>query len=54
MLVVSQLDAKEIGDDGVNGGGLPEGPGGIGSVVATQGEGPTGRIPSDLREDRLL
>ena len=44
MSVVSQADAKEIGDKGVDGCGLPEGPGNSGSVVAARVGGPPGRL----------
>ena len=51
MLVVIQAGAKEIGKNGVGGGGLPEGPGDSGGVITAQGGGPTGRLPADLRDN---
>ena len=52
--VVSQADAKEIDDDGVDGGGFPEGPSDSGSVISAHSGGLTGRLSADLRKDRLL
>ena len=48
VLVVRQVDAKEIGDLGVDGGGFPEGPSDSVSVIADQDGGPPGRISADL------
>ena len=52
--VVSRVDAKEIGDGAVDGGGFPEGPSDSGSIISAHCGGPPGRISADLREDQLL
>ena len=54
VMVVFQADAKEIGDNGVDGGRFPEVPSNSGSVIASLGGGLSGRISSDMREYRLL
>ena len=48
VLVVRRADAKEIRNDGVGVGKLPEGPSNYGSVIAAQGEGPLDWLPANM------